>query len=89
MLLFIPEFVYSKLMVVGGYGAEYDVEVIDLGDENQNCRKPANYPIEHASTGFFFDGQATVCGGGYPVTDSCYSFDFQVKQKTNYSFLRS
>ena len=44
-------------MVVGGYGAaKNDVEIIDLGGSQKTCRKPADYPINKALSGIFFNG---------------------------------
>lgn len=60
-------------MVVGGARALTDVEIIDLSSANGDCRKPANYPVNLGSTGYY-QGQALVCGGSYPLTDACYGF---------------
>ena len=70
-------------MVVGGWDAEYDVEIVDLSGRNATCRKPADIPIKYASTGMYFDGRVMVCGGKVnssttTQTQECYQFDENV-----------
>ena len=65
-------------MVVGGEGAEKDVEIVDLSGENRRCRKPKNYNIDSGSTGIFFNGHASVCGGNSPRRNVCYKYDAEV-----------
>ena len=51
-------------MVVGGEGAAYDVELIDLTRRGRTCRKPQDFPgARYGSVGVFFNGKAIVCGG--------------------------
>ena len=67
-------------MVVGGMGANHDVEIIDLSGSQKTCRKPADYPIHWGSNGIFFNGFASVCGGGAP-TNKCYKYDSEVNNQ--------
>ena len=48
-------------MVVGGNGALYDVEVLNLADDSSECFKPKNCPLARYSVGTFLNGRAMVC----------------------------
>ena len=84
-----PASYYTALMVVGGIPstAYYDIEVIDLSGSIRTCIKPIDYPseIEYASTGVYFDGFPTVCGGTSPHTNECYKYNYQVVTDTDQS----
>lgn len=70
------------MMVVGGNGANYDVEVIDLSGQLRTCDKPPKTPSDVAlgSTGAFYDGSVIICGGYYAGinSDKCYRYDHVV-----------
>ena len=58
----------TKLMVVGGWrednvDADFDVEVIDLANQDSTCFKPRDIPLRHGSVGTFINsvGGAFVC----------------------------
>jgi hypothetical protein len=60
-------------MMVGGNGANYDVELVDLSGNNISCQKPNDFPFAYGSIGTFLQNQALVCGGYYPDhSNSCY-----------------
>ena len=48
-----------------------------MSGEQKICRKPIDFPLERGSTGIFFDGYATVCGG-LPGTNNCFKFKDKV-----------
>ena len=81
-----PATYYTALMVVGGLpsSAYYDIEVIDLSGSMRTCTKPVDYPseIEYGSTGVYFDGFPTVCGGYSSYTNKCYKYNYQVVTDT-------
>ena len=65
----------TVLMIVGGYGANRDVEFIDLSEEMRACAKPSDFPGgSHGSVGIFIDNEAIVCGGDNPNKD-CYTYN--------------
>ena len=66
-------------MVVGGFGAQRDVEIVDLSEEGKTCRKPPKISLSHSSIGTFFNGQASVCGGSLSETDLCLQYDSKVR----------
>ena len=67
-------------MVIGGIGAVYDVEILDLNEQkNVTLKKPADLP--HSLYGMVagvVGGQIMVCTG-YDVSD-CYVYDFALNQ---------
>ena len=74
-------------MVVGGRAsASYDVEVIDLDNENNECSKPANCPLREFSAGTFMNNAAFVCQDDN--SKFCYIYDNkQGIVKTIFSFM--
>ena len=75
-----PQERFNKVMLVGGGGeARRDVEVIDLSGRSQKCVKPNDFIEGSDSTGAYFDGYPTVCGGGQPITAQCYKYNFLVR----------
>ena len=62
---------WKKVMVVGGYPAYNDVEVIDLDNMDAQCTKPDNIPLTRGSTGTFINGSAFVCED----TQDCYLYN--------------
>ena len=71
---------YEILMVIGGYTAENDVEMIDLSGQDRNCLKPDYFPGENieAMTGAYIEDvdNAIVCGGwtGSQYRSTCYVY---------------
>ena len=57
---FSDENVLSTVMVIGGDGAESDVEVIPLNGDGF-CSKPKDCPLRYVSVGTFIDDHAIVC----------------------------
>ena len=55
----------DTLMVIGGMGANNDVEIVDLRYPEQSiCSTTiATYPLGRSMDGLFFNGNAFVCGG--------------------------
>lgn len=74
--VYIIEHLYNKLMVVGGIGADHEVEIIDLRGENKRCRSAAPSPTSHGSTGVYFDGYPTICGG--QDSNACFQYNREV-----------
>ena len=68
-------------MVIGGYGAFTDVEVINLSGDGKTCTNPANCPLDYGLKGIFFDGYPLACGGigGGDWKNECYKYNVQVK----------
>ena len=65
-------------MVVGGYPAENEAEIVDLSETNVNCPTIPNFPgASYGSVGTFINGRALVCGGE-SSSDSCYSYNQEV-----------
>lgn len=64
-------------MVIGDHVTEYDVEVLNLSGDGKTCSKPANAPLRYGSTGVYFDGYPTICGGFGSVYD-CFKYNVQV-----------
>ena len=58
-------------MVFGGYNdhtnpvhmVHQDVEVINLSGDGKTCTKPPDYDMFRGTTGAYFNGYATMCGG--------------------------
>ena len=74
-----PSAYFKSLMVVGGASNGInDVEVIDLSGSMRSCAKPADYPFDYYSTGIYFDGYPTVCGGCCSYTNLCYKYEYKV-----------
>ena len=67
---------YENLMIVGGANAGKDVEVINL--KGKSCSKPANFLVDWASMGTYFNGFPFICGGSGPRTSECYQYHLQV-----------
>lgn len=76
---------FTKLMVVGGAGADYKVEIVDLSGEGHNCPNIADNPKDYGTIGAFVGGKAVVCGGEdntcHSLSDS--SSDWQVSNPLN------
>ena len=66
-------------MVVGGVGAEYDVEVLDLesSEIESNCPKLENCPLKRDSVGTFMNDAAVVCQSSYPDSPDCYFYNMK------------
>ena len=67
-------------MVGGFFDNEFDVEIVDLSNQNRTCPKPSNYPVEMGSVGTFINNEILICGGGKycgesTVTFDCYTYD--------------
>ena len=66
-------------MAITGHDGSYpmrDVEVINLSGGGQTCEKPSDYPhFFSGSTGVYYEGYPTVCGGKNP---NCYKYTVQV-----------
>jgi hypothetical protein len=64
------------IMMVGGFTAENDVELVDISGNNISCQKPNDFPFALGSIGTFLQNQALVCGGYNPdYSNSCYVYD--------------
>ena len=72
-------------MVVGGYPASYDAEVVDLEGTVSNCTKPSDCPLRYGSVGTFMNGAALVCES-YLLVPACYFYDPDEGTK-NYLFV--
>ena len=70
-------------MVIGGENAGYDVEVIDLKDENKTCSKPKDCPLKGYQVGAFVHGAPFVCED--KSKKDCYFYD--AKQGTVHSIV--
>ena len=74
---------FTKLMAVGGAGAEQKAELLDLSGASLSCPTVADYDAVayHESVGVFIDGHALVCGGyaNGDFTDNCFSYNPQVR----------
>ena len=68
-------------MVVGGSGADFKVEVVDLSGQNQQCRSYPQFPIGYGSVGTFINNKVLVCGGinNAMVKKECYSYSIKVE----------
>ena len=73
--MFVASSNYTKLFVIGGEGATYLVEVVDLSGEFKTCDSISNYPVEYGSVGTFLasEGYVLVCGGF--STNECYFYN--------------
>ena len=75
---------FTKVMAVGGLGAQNKVEVIDLSGNGKPCRSFPYFPIQDGSVGTFINDKVLVCGGAFSGSrswgyySSCYSYSMQV-----------
>ena len=60
-------------MVVGGYGADSHVEIIDLENENFECFQPAACLLKSESVGTFLNGAPLVCEDD--ISNGCYVYE--------------
>ena len=67
----VPRF--SHVMAVGGFGAENDVEIVNLNSDGAPCFKPKQCPLKLGSTGTLIAGTPLVCEDF--DSGDCYSYD--------------
>ena len=67
-------------MVIGGKGAEKDVEIISLGFMRKSCKKPKDFPgSKLGASALYIDKKGIVCGGGNPRSADCFSYNHKSK----------
>ena len=81
-------------MLVGGDSpdVEFDVEIIDLTNENRVCQKPINCPLFTRSSGIYKGDKPIICGGYGNVSPQdgqfCYNYnrDQNIWEQSNKMF---
>jgi len=81
-----------KVFVIGGYSGGYlsDTEKVDPMEDESNCIKPANYPVEISTPTVELIGEDSIIScGGYDGTNNeyssaCYEYDHKT---SNWKFV--
>lgn len=85
VFLYVKCYLYSsglltKLIVVGGKGAEKSVEAVKLGFNSKKCKAMKDFPgAKQGAVALMINNKAIVCGGSSPRSKKCFSYDYKKK----------
>ena len=73
MMCHLIDYGYTKLMILPGWDPSnfWNVQLIDLASEEQNCQQPARFPWRRGFFGTTFNGLPFACN----VQDECYYYN--------------